>query len=177
MRTFIALLFEDEPRDIIHDITGEIRVISESGSFTNKNNLHLTIVYIGETSAEELEVMKKKLSEIEIKKFDYKTNRIKYFKKSNSRIIVYLGVDKIEPLENLYNNVRIKLKESGLNLHSEKYTPHITLGRQVKVKKNESLHNVYCNSLDLKATSISIMESKRVNDRLIYEELYRIPLK
>jgi 2'-5' RNA ligase len=177
MRTFIALLFDDEPKEIIYDILGEVRTISESGRFILKNNLHLTILYVGETSAEELLAMKEKLSEIKLEKFDYQTNRIKYFRKSNSRIIVYLGVDKIEPLENLYTTVRIKLREIDLNFNSEKYTPHITLGRQVKVKSSESLHNIYSNSLNLRASRISVMESKKVNNKIVYEELYSIPLK
>ena len=177
MRTFIALLFEDEQNSIIYDILGEVRAISNSGNFTHKDNLHLTILYIGDTSEEDLEKMKNKLSEIKLDKFDYKTNRIKYFKKSNTRIIVYLGVDKIDLLENLYNIIRTKLKEIGISIQSEKYTPHITLGRQVKIKEEESLHNIYCNTLNLKATKISIMESKRIGNRLAYKEVYSIALK
>ena len=177
MKTFIALRFEEEPNDIIYDILGEVKAISKSGNFTHKKNLHLTILYIGETSEESLEAMKSKLMEIEQLRFQYHTNHIRYFKKSNDRLIVYLAVEKIKALEDLYHSVRLKLKETGQDIHSAKYTPHITLGRKVLIKNNQSLHNVYTNSLCLKANSISIMESKRLNNRLVYEELYNIPLK
>lgn len=177
MRIFIALLFENEKRDIINDILGEVRGISDSGNFTSKNNLHLTIQYIGETSEAVLSKIKDNLCKFNFSKFDYETNRIKYFKKSNSRIIVYLGVDKTEYLEDLYHKVRAELRNAGCELQSGKFTPHITLGRQVKINKNKSIHNVYCNKLLLHASKISVMESKRVNNKLVYEELFNIPLK
>lgn len=177
MRVFIALLFENEKRDIINDILGEVRLISGSGNFTAKKNLHLTVLYIGETSSEKLEEIKAVLSGLIIDKFDYKTNRIKYFRKQTSSLIVYLGVEKIEALENLYHEIRHRLKKVDLEFPNKKYTPHITLGRKVKIKKNKSLHNIYTSPLDLKASKISIMESKRVNDKLVYEELFSIPLK
>jgi len=177
MRIFIALLFEDEKRDIINDILGEVRLISGSGSFTAKKNLHLTILYLGETSSQLLARIKTVLSDLIIDKFDYKTNRIKYFRKSDSSLIVYLGLEKKKELENLYHDVRHSLKTVDLNFPNKKFTPHITLGRKVKIKKNKSIHNIYSSSLDLQATRISVMESKRVNDKLVYEELFSIPLK
>lgn len=177
MKTFIALRFEEEPNNIIYDILGEVKAFSDSGNFTDKFNLHLTILYIGETSEEFLETMKSKLMEIDLQKFDYKTNQIKSFQKSNSRLIVYLGVDKTEIIENLYNLVRIKLEEIGLNFENNKYIPHITLGRKIRMKNNKSLQDIYCNSLTLSANRISIMESKKVQNKLVYEELFNIPLK
>lgn len=177
MRTFIALRFEEVANDIIYNTLKEVKTISDTGNFTHKKNLHLTVLYIGETSKETLEAMKSKLMEINLKGFDYTANQIRTFKKSSSRLIVYLAVDKIEALENLYLNVHKLLKEIGVTIRSEKYTPHITLARQVLIKNGESLHNIDTTSLLLKAKSISIMESTRVADLLVYKELYNIPLK
>ncbi|MBI9009366.1 MAG: RNA 2',3'-cyclic phosphodiesterase [Tenericutes bacterium] len=177
MRIFIALRFEEVANDIIYNTLKKVKTISETGNFSSKKNLHLTVLYIGETSKETLEAMKSKLMEITLKRFDYTANRIRTFKKSSSRLVVYLEVDKIESLENLYLNVHHKLKEIGVSISSEKYTPHITLGRQVLIKTGESLQNIDTVNLLLKAKSISIMESTREGDLLVYKERFNIPLK
>lgn len=176
MRIFIALLFDEENKNIIHDILQEVKVISKSGNFTERNNLHLTLVYIGKTCDSELKNIRKKLSEIKIQKFNYMTNKIKYFKKSNNQKIVYLGVDKTDEMLNLYNQVVDKLNELDYHFLHEKLTPHITLGRKVILREYENVRSIYCNPLNLKAIKISIMESKRVEDKLVYEELYKVPL-
>lgn len=177
MRIFIALLFEEEKKNVIYDILQEVRVISDKGDFTRFQNLHLTVVYIGETNPSQLENIRSKLSEIHIHKFSYLTTKIKYFKKSNNQKIVYLGVEKTNALLELFQLISHKLNEIGYDFPTDKYTPHITLGRKVHLKEFESLHSIYCNPLTLHATRISIMESKRVEDRLTYEELFSIPLK
>lgn len=177
MRLFIALLFEAKKKSILYDMLAEVRSITSSGQFTTKDNLHLTLVYVGEASETLLAEIKQKLGEIRLDAFSYTTNRIKYFKKSSEQLIVYLGVDKSSDLERLFYHTRRKLKEAGCLCPSQKYTPHITFGRKVKVSTNGSLHNIYTNPLTLKADRISIMESKRVDQKLVYEELYSIPLQ
>lgn len=177
MRVFIALLFDEEKKDIIFDILQEVKLISYKGNFTSIGNLHLTLIYIGETSQDELTKIKKKLQEIKVNRFNYLTNKIKYFVKGDNQKIIYLGVDKSEQLISLYQNVVTKLNELGNHFRLDKYTPHITLGRKVTTKKLESINSIYCNPLEMQALKISVMESKRVNDKLIYEEIFSVPLK
>lgn len=176
MRIFIALLFETITKDIISDIALEVKNISSSGNFTTYNNLHLTLLYLGETSEADLKIISKKLNEIEFTSFEYETKDIKYFKKSSSQVVAYLSVEKSDNLQSLYHQIRLKLKEIGIDFDSIKYTPHITLGRKVIVKKDCSLEDIYCNKLILKANRISVMESKRVNNKLVYEEIFNVPL-
>ncbi|XMB72136.1 RNA 2',3'-cyclic phosphodiesterase [Mycoplasmatota bacterium WC30] len=177
MRIFIALLFEDEKKDIIYDIIQEIKFISKSGNFTDIKNLHLTIQYLGYTTPELLENIKEKLAEINLSKFNYETNRIKYFKKGNNKKIVYLGVEKNDLLTNLYNLVAIKLNELDYRFSTTKYTPHISLGRGIALKEGELISSIYCSSLTLSANRISVMESTRVNGKIAYNELFSVPLK
>jgi len=176
MRIFIALLFEDEIKDLIYDYLEEVESISDSGNFSSNENLHLTLLYLGETSPAMLERIRYKLNEIVMKKFFYETETLGSFKKSQNRRIVYLGVKKSFNLESLYNLVVLKLKELGLNFPTEKYTPHITLGRQVSLIAEDEIRQVKTESLRIQATRISIMESTRIDGELTYRELYQIPL-
>lgn len=177
MKLFIALLFEDEKKDIIYDILQEVKLISNTGDFTSYDNLHLTIEYIGESSLEEFEVIKTALLEINFSMFHYVTNKIKCFSKSNNQKIVYLGVETTDVLRELYHSVIDQLNKVGYSFNYEKFTPHITLGRKVRFKEFESVHNIYCNPLTILAGRLSIMESKRVEGKIVYEELFSVPLK
>ena len=170
MRIFIALLFDEDKKDIIFDILQEVKLISYKGSFTSIGNLHLTLIYIGETSQDELTTIKKKLEEIKVNRFNYLTNKIKFFIKGDNQKIVYLGVERSDQLFNLYHQVVLKLNDLGHQFHLDKYTPHITLGRKVTTKKLESISSIYCNPLEMSAL-------KRVNDKLVYEEVFSIPLE
>ncbi len=176
MRIFIALLFPDEIKDEIFDYLEETEEISESGDFTYYDNLHLTIIYIGETELEMVEKIKRKLKEIKFRSFEYKTNRLNMFKRDKSRKIVYLGIDRSYDLESLYNLVCIKLKELNLEFPTAKYTPHITLGRQVRFIDDEDINAIRTKPQVIKATRISVMESTRIKGRLTYKEIFSVPL-
>lgn len=176
MRIFIALLFEDGIKDAIYDYLEEVEEVSESGNFSSYDNLHLTLLYLGETSSAMLVKITDKLREIVFRQFDYQTQGIGSFHKSQNRRIVYLGVGKSYNLESLYNLVVLKLKEIGLEFPTEKYTPHITLGRQVGLIAEHDLDQIRTRPLTIKADRISIMESTRVDGELTYRELSSIPM-
>ena len=176
MKIFIALLFDKETRLNIFEYLKEVEKISTSGNFTNINNLHLTLKYICDTDKLQLEEIKRKLSEISYSCFDYTTNNLGFFQKSKSKIIAYLGLNPNRKLNEIYSLVIDKLNELGYDYGDELYTPHITLGRQVSLINNNSLKDIECNQLTILANRISVMESKRINDRLVYAELFNIPL-
>lgn len=177
MRLFIALLFPKQIKDKIYDYQTEVKTLFSEGNFTGFDNLHLTILYLGETNKLMFDKIKQKLKEIVIHQFTYQTGRIDCFKKHKAKKIVYLEVKNNYSLKRLYNQVCIKLKELGLDFPTEKYTPHITLGRQVSILDMQKLYKINAKSLTVKATKISLMESTRINGKLTYIERDYIELK
>ncbi|MBN2540853.1 MAG: RNA 2',3'-cyclic phosphodiesterase [Bacilli bacterium] len=177
MRLFIALLFPYEIKDTIYDVLEEVEEISEDGNFTDYDNLHLTVLYLGETSKEMYQRIKEKCSEIIIKPFSYETSHIGMFQKNKPKKIVYLGVKNNYTLQSLYNQVVIKLRELGLSIPTSKYTPHITLGRQVSLIADQDLERIQVKPLTIQADRISLMESTRVEGILTYIERDHIRLQ
>ncbi len=177
MRIFIALLFPETVKKTIYTYLKETEEIAVSGNFTLYNNLHLTLLYLGETSEDMLNKIKSVLSDINLDIFDYETNKIDFFSKNKSKKIIYLEVEKSFKLQQLYNHIAIKLKEINLNYPTEKYTPHITLGRQVSLISDDDTKLIKTQPLRILADRISIMESTRINGELTYVELTSIPLK
>ncbi|HOO44150.1 MAG TPA: RNA 2',3'-cyclic phosphodiesterase [Bacillota bacterium] len=176
MRIFIALLFDEPVKNKIWDMLNEVEEIAEKGNYSRYENLHLTLLYLGETSQEMLGKIIAKLKEIKFKKFSYQTGHLDFFKKAKTKKIVYLSVNRSMTLESLQHLVCVKLKELNIDFHSEKYTPHITFGREVSLISDDDLQMVKTVPLEILADRISIMESTRIDGQLTYIELDNVPL-
>jgi RNA 2',3'-cyclic 3'-phosphodiesterase len=177
LRIFIALLFDEKNRKTIFDYAGKIQEYSETGNYTTLNNLHLTMLFIGQTELNVVNEIYSKLSQIKSSKFEYETGKIKFFKKSGNRKILYLSLKDTYRLKELYVKIVAKINELGMNFSTNKFTPHITLARQVRLNEDFKDDMYQVKSLKLVANRISIMESTRIDGELVYQELYSIPLE
>lgn len=176
MRIFIAILFSKAIKDRLFDLNTILKEKNYHGLYTAYDNLHLTLYYIGETSQDKLTEIKQSLDQISMNAFVIRSKGINYFKAKRNKKIVYLEIEDKEALISCYQAVMDQLKTVYKDIKATKYIPHITLARKIKEDVN-SAKNLKIKTLNIKVDAISIMESKRVNDQLIYEELYKIPLK
>lgn len=54
MRLFTAILFDDKVKNELYFIRNRLKDMSVKGTFTNFENFHLTLVFLGEVEAETL---------------------------------------------------------------------------------------------------------------------------
>jgi len=169
MRIFIALLFPEEVKKEIFSLINDYENRFE-GNYTSYDNLHLTLHYLGEISKDKLISLKQALKEVEFPSFSYAVNKIDTFKSDKVKKILHLRVEKSSYLKMLHQKVINILYSIDFPLENTNFTPHITLGRKVAITK-ESLLEINMKKITIKAEKISIMESKRVKDKLVYEEV------
>ncbi|WP_461206007.1 RNA 2',3'-cyclic phosphodiesterase [Clostridium sp. DL1XJH146] len=93
------------------------------------------------------------------------------FKRKNKEI-VWAGIKKNEELILLQKELRKLLNNSGFSFENRDYTPHITLGRQIV--RQQPLENIEFERIKASVKSIALMESKRVDGELVYEEIVEI---
>ncbi len=177
MRIFIALLFDETNKNMIYEYANRLKEHSKSGNYSTLNNLHLTMLFIGQTDFSVVEEIYGKLSEIKSESFEYQTGNISYFEKSRNRKILYLSLKDTFKIKQLHVKIVAKINELGMDFNINKFTPHITLAREVLFEDGFDNKNLNVPELKLKAKAISIMESKRVGGELVYQELYNIPLE
>ncbi|NLN03829.1 MAG: RNA 2',3'-cyclic phosphodiesterase [Clostridiaceae bacterium] len=133
-----------------------------------KNNLHLTLVFLGEVEPGDVDPIIKALDNVEYKKFDISFNMLGKFSRRDGDI-VWLGMDKENSdLARLNNLVCRELGKLGFR--QEKFTPHITLGRRVVLK--EDLASIQADGISTRVERISLMLSERVDNVLTYTEIY-----
>ena len=167
MRLFTAICFDDETKNAVFAAGKEAEKFSE-GKFSPKENLHLTLVFIGETEREkEIETA---LSEIEFPAFDFKISGTGFFEKG----IFWAGTEKNENLENLQKLVFEKLQNLGFELEEREFVHHINIARKFRPEGNFSPAETEKRlpQKPVRAERISLMKSERVEDVLRYTEIF-----
>ncbi len=179
MRLFIAITLDETMKDYIMEVADRLRLQLKSGGFTLKENLHLTLNFIGETSRLELvkEAMQKAVRRTDPGSF---TLEIAGFGKFNRREgdICYIGIQKNPTLWKLQRALVTELKEAGFEVDDLEYKPHLTLVRRGKFMEgfDEKLFREKVPAHDMEVTRINLMKSERIQGKLVYTEVYGIEL-
>ena len=167
MRLFTAICFDEETKNALFAAQNFAKNFSE-GNFSEKENLHLTLVFIGET--ERTEEIESALSEIEFPTFSFKISGTGTFEKK----IFWAGTEENENLENLQKEVFEKLKSLGLEPEEREFVPHITLARKFKPGENFPFGETgkFLPEKAVFANRISLMKSEHIEGVLRYTEIY-----
>ncbi len=177
MRVFFAIELDEGIKDYLSEIQHEVKSHCISGNFTFKENFHLTLRFIGEQNIQQVENLKQVLKDVAYNpEFELRLDMLGSFKKGN-RSIIWTGLEKSLQLQELYNNMENTLFQTGYQKEERSYNPHITLAREVKMENIGFIEKMEIEKLNIKVESISLMESKRINDKLAYVPLERAELQ
>jgi 2'-5' RNA ligase len=138
-RCFIAL---ELSREAINEIEEIQKLIKKKGffygKFTEPENLHLTLKFLGEVDDEKIEEVKKKLGEIKINKFNASLGALGFFSEKIFRILWIKLMGK--EIWELQKQVDDALSELGFR-KEERFMSHITIARIKKVIDKKFLVN------------------------------------
>lgn len=167
MRAFIGIKLEDKYKKKLENIRSFLIQSKVMGNFTNINNIHLTLCFIGEIKEENVSAIKEMISQIDISELNIEVSSIKVFKS-----YLILKVDKNDRLLGIQKKISDELIKQGFNIDRKEFFPHITIVREVKNVNEKDLDSVNKNiKMMSKVSKIELFESKRVNGQLIYISL------
>lgn len=179
MRTFIAIDFSSKAKKDIADYQDRIRVDCKKSNFTYKENLHLTMHFLGEIAEYDVENAMAAMDETACanRKFNMKFTSLGYFDRGE-KCILWLGIDKSKELVRLHETLEKNLGKQGFRRERAKFTPHITLAREVVLIYNKKIVTEKFRPQfdEMFVNEISLMESKRENGKLKYKKLYSAKL-
>lgn len=173
MRLFIAVNLNEEIRNYLSDAIQKLQIKASGGNFSHRENLHLTLVFLGEVSPERLGGVKSAMNRIKGEPFRLSFTGFGRFKRRGGDIH-WAGVEKNNALFFLQEQLSAELEKEGFSLEDREYSPHLTLGREVRV--SNSTEEIYGSLTDSKhemsVSKISLMKSERIKGRLVYTEIY-----
>jgi len=167
MRLFIAINFNNETRAQLHSLSDDLRSCSKRGNFTIMENMHLTLVFIGECSPKKLDKVKAILDTVTFKPFVVTIERLGTFSRGT---LWWAGLREDKPLMDLQHEIEYKFALCGFEMDGRKYHPHITLGREVLTDTAPWAIEPFGETV----TSIELMKSERINGKLTYTAIYKV---
>ena len=117
MRLFIAINFNSKIRSRLVSLRDELRSTSAKGRFSAPENLHLTLVFLGECDEKQAAKVKSAMDAIEFNPFIIKIGCIGRFKRGGGDIW-WAGISRNEPLMNLYECLTNKLTGLGFRIEN-----------------------------------------------------------
>ena len=167
MRLFIAINFNEYTKNQLIVLQDELQANAKRGSFTLSENIHLTLLFLGECNDRQLAAIKTAMDTLIFEPFDFSVENIGYFKRDGGNIW-WAGVRECKPLLELQRSLSERLTTAGFSLEKRKYSPHITLGRRVIT----DLHPWNIAPFSEAVTRIELMKSERLQGKLTYTSIY-----
>jgi 2'-5' RNA ligase len=162
MRLFIAIKLNSELRNALTDVQQRLIRRGIRGNYTNTDNLHITLAFIGEY--DEPDFVTEVISEVPFSPFPISLSTLGHFGN-----LWWVGLDDNDELDSYVKRLRKALSEAGIPFDKKKFSPHITLIR----KAIGTLPAVSVPKTVMSVDHISLMSSKRGTKGMIYTEIGR----
>jgi len=177
MRCFVAL---DLPREAINHIKEIQKLIEKQnifiGKFTEHENLHLTLKFLGEIDERKIEEVKERLKEISFDEFEAELFEFGVFSKKFIKIIwIKLGGKGIFSLQK-----EIDKKLEDLFKSEERFMSHITIARVKNVPDRKRfldyIKNIKVKKIKFKVEKFFLKKSELKPEGPVYEDIgeYRL---
>ncbi|MBQ4361362.1 MAG: RNA 2',3'-cyclic phosphodiesterase [Lachnospiraceae bacterium] len=164
MRLFVAVELSDEMKDSITASMHAMKKAGVGGRYVPKQNLHLTLAFIGETL--ETGKIREALSGVRFKPFRLSLDRLGTFGD-----LLWVGMKGNQGLSAAARDVRKALDEAGVDYDRKKFSPHITLIR----KMTGPWQKVPAPKGEMMVKKITLMKSATEKGKRVYSEVFSIP--
>ncbi len=170
MRLFIGVKTGCE--DYLSSLLQKLRKFGQ-GSFTSRENLHMTIRFLGEVPPAKIKDIREAITEAQRGTFSLTCQGLQII--GRDIVTAKVGGEK-DKLSSLYDSLETALEKRGFQREARRYQPHITLARQFRPSAGFDVTSIPPVPALFMVTEIILFESKRKEGRLVYQCLFREPL-
>jgi len=167
MRLFVAIELSEGIKDRLCDVMRSLRRRGIYGRYTRKENLHLTLAFIGES--ERIGDAIGAIGSVRAIPFEIKLSGSGYFGD-----LLWAGVEKNKELERVARDMCQALREVGFDIENRRFSPHITLVR--KIGSDAKSCELTVPPVQMTVRCISLMCSDQMDGGPVYTPVYTRPL-
>jgi RNA 2',3'-cyclic 3'-phosphodiesterase len=176
IRSFIAVETPKDVRDGISALQANLKPAAGSSvRWVANDNLHLTLIFLGEVEENFLNKVKEQLTSAvkTVKSFEANLNGIGAFPSQRSPRIIWIGMDKgKDEAIDLQATVEKPLITIGYKPEDRKFHPHLTVGRVKGVIKDPAkIFETNYTSRNFPVKSIVLFKSTLRPEGPVYEKL------
>jgi 2'-5' RNA ligase len=180
MRLFIAINFPEDLKKRLYTTAKKLKFKARQGNFTYFDNLHFTLVFIGEVNPGKIMKIKKAMDRVSINPFEISFQRLDHLKKHGGEIY-WIGIRELQEarvLPELYNQLCESLDAVGVNIEKRKLKPHLTLGRNVTMLDSFDIAKfaTHIPKMQMTVDQVSLIQSEQIAGKLVYTKLYSLVL-
>jgi 2'-5' RNA ligase len=184
VRSFIAVNLNPDIKEHLTSLQAILYIPESKIKWVEKNNLHLTMKFLGYIALEQMELIKSILKEITSQHSPFiikLSSNMGIFPAYQMPRIIWVGIKEgISELTGLYNDLENNLSNKGFPREDKKFSGHITIARVkfIKDKTNfiQIVKRIDVNNLSQAVSSIDLMESKLTPNGPIYKITAKFPL-
>lgn len=131
MRCFVALEIDDTIKDRLEAAQGLFRPLGGKVGWCSRGQMHLTLQFLGEAPDDRVPPVVEALrsAAAAIPAFEFTVAGLGAFPPSGSPRVLWVGIQRCEPLIELQRRVEAALEPLGFPPEDRAFTPHLTLGR------------------------------------------------
>jgi 2'-5' RNA ligase len=167
MRLFIAINFKTDTLKRLKALCNELKETASRGNFSLEENLHLTLAFLGECDEKQKDAAKEALSGVDFEPFRLEIFSFGRFRQEKGDIW-WAGIRESKELSELHKNLSARLKASGFILEKRKFSPHITLGREVATMAAPRKIIPFGEDVN----TVNLMKSERIKGRITYTSIF-----
>jgi len=180
MRTFIAIEISETIRNALVQIQSHLKYSGADVKWVEKDNIHLTLKFLGEISEEKTEKIKTILDSIakEAKPFEMTVKEIGAFPKIEYPRVIWVSLDKgRDESKILAEKIDEALSKIGFQKETRPFASHLTIGRVRSAKNKAALKEkmTSCELLSISPYSVSsviLFQSTLTPKGSIYAKLH-----
>ena len=176
MRLFVALALPDAVAQGLMLIRGGV----PGARWLQRDQLHLTLRFIGEVDGRDARMLDDALAAIRAPSFPLQFHGVGQFGNKQPHML-WAGTRRNAALEHLQRKVDNAIRRVGQPQDAHKFTPHVTLARLKNAEPGKVLewltHNALFTSAEFPVEAFCLYSSKLTSDGSIYRVEQDYPLK
>jgi RNA 2',3'-cyclic 3'-phosphodiesterase len=165
IRAFIAIDLSPEIRRMLDQVITQLkdRLVDVPIRWVPAENIHLTLMFLGDVSVKSLEMLKKVLQN-EVSShhsFEFSVGGLGAFPNTRHARVLWVGVEAPAELVNVQRGIETSVSRLGYSREDRPFSAHLTLGR---VSRNATSKDIHLISDVFEATKVGFLGVAQVDE-------------